>query len=346
MKKNVSLILVFILIVCSLAFSGCSGDPSKTIRVFNASEYIGEDVVKKFMEETGYKVIYSEFASNEDMYTKIKTTSYDVLIPSDYMVDRLIREDLVQPIDFNNIPNYQYVNESFKNSYYDPENKYSVPYMWSTVGILYDSEKVTDEVLDMSIMWDAKYADKIFMLDSVRDSLGMALKKLGYSVNSTNDAELESAKNELMTQRELILGYVTDEVKDKIISGEGYMGLVYSGEAGKAMAEKDTLKYAIPENGTIYCVDAMVIPKNAQNKAGAESFINYMQKPEIAAQNALETFYGCTNTEGLNLLPDTIKNNKGLYPDAEIISKCEMLISDDAINQKYLEIWNQIMAAN
>ncbi len=346
MKKNISLILVFVLIVCSLAFCGCTTDPSKTIRVFNASEYIGEDVVKKFMEETGYKVIYSEFASNEDMYTKIKTTSYDVLIPSDYMVDRLIREDLVQPIDFNNIPNFQYVNESFKNSYYDPDNKYSVPYMWSTVGILYDSTKVTDEVKDMSIMWDNKYADKIFMLDSVRDSLGMALKKLGYSVNSTNDAELENAKAELMAQRELILGYVTDEVKDKIISGEGYMGLVYSGEAGKAMAEKDTLKYAIPENGTIYCVDAMVIPKNAQNKAGAESFINYMQKPEIAAQNALDTFYGCTNTEGLKLLPDSIKNNKGLYPDDEILSKSEMLISDDSINQKYLEIWNQIMAAN
>jgi len=346
MKKITALILVFVLTVCSLVFSGCSSDPSKTIRVFNASEYIGEDVVKKFMDETGYKVIYSEFASNEDMYTKIKTTSYDVLIPSDYMIDRLIREDLVQQIDFNNIPNYQYVNETFKNPYYDPENKYSVPYMWSTVGILYDSTKVTEEVRDMSIMWDAKYANKIFMLDSVRDSLGMTLKKLGYSVNSSSDAELEAAKNELMAQRDLILGYVTDEVKDKIISGEGYMGLVYSGEAGKAMAEKDTLKYAIPENGTIYCVDAMVIPKNAQNKAGAEAFINFMQKPEIAAQNAEETFYGCTNTEGLALLPEHIRNNKGLYPDDAVLQKSEMLFSDDAINQKYLEIWNQIMAAN
>lgn len=346
MKKILFLTLAFMLILCTLMFSGCGTDPSKVIRVFNASEYIGEDVIKQFEQETGYKVIYAEFASNEDMYTKIKTTSYDVLIPSDYMVDRLIREDLVQELDFNNIPNYQYVNEAFKNPYYDVDNKFSVPYMWSTVGILYDSAKVTEEVKDMSIMWNEKYKGKIFMLDSVRDSIGMALKKLGYSVNSSDDAELKEAKDELLSQRPLVLGYVTDEVKDKIISGEGYMGLVYSGEAGKAMSEKDTLKYAIPENGTIYCVDAMVVPKNAQNKTGAEAFINFMHKPEIAKQNAEETFYGCTNVEGLKLLPDAIKNNKGLYPDNALIESSEMLRSSDDINQKYLEIWNEIIASN
>ncbi len=346
MKKIISLALALVLIVTTLMLSACGSDPSKVIRVFNASEYIGEDVIEKFEQETGYKVIYSEFASNEDMYNKIKTTSYDVLIPSDYMIDRLIREDLVQPLDFDNIPNYQYVNDTFKNPYYDIDNKYSVPYMWSTVGILYDSSKITDEVKDMSIMWNEKYKGKIFMLDSVRDSIGMTLKKLGYSVNSSNDEELNAAKNDLLTQRPLVLGYVTDEVKDKIISGEGYMGLVYSGEAGKAISEKDTLKYAIPENGTIYCVDAMVVPKNAQNKTGAESFINFMHDPIIAAQNAEETFYGCTNTEGLKLLPDAIKNNKGLYPDDIVLQKSEMLKSDEKINQKYLEIWNQIMASN
>lgn len=343
MKKVISLLLVFLL--CSLIFSACGTDPSKVVRVYNASEYIGEGVVEQFEAATGYKVIYSEFASNEDMYTKLKTTSYDVLIPSDYMIDKLIKEDLLQTLDFNNIPNYQYVNETFKSPYYDAENKYSVPYMWSTVGILYDSKKVTEEVKDMSVMWNPAYKGKIFMLDSVRDSIGMTLKKLGYSVNSTDDNELNQAKEELLAQRPLILGYVTDEVKDKIISGEGSLGLVYSGEAGKAMAEKDTLRYAIPENGTIYCVDAMVVPKNAQNKTGAESFINFMHKPEIAAKNSLDTFYGITNTEGLEMLPDEIKNNKGLYPDDEILSKSEMLKSAGNINQKYLEIWNQITAA-
>ena len=343
MKKCISLLLVFLL--CSLTFSACGTDPSKVVRVYNASEYIGEGVIEQFEAATGYKVIYSEFASNEDMYTKLKTTSYDVLIPSDYMIDKLIKEDLLQTLDFNNIPNYQYVNESFKSPYYDTENKYSVPYMWSTVGILYDSKKVTEEVKDMSVMWNPAYTGKIFMLDSVRDSIGMTLKKLGYSVNTTDDKELNHAKDELLTQRPLILGYVTDEVKDKIISGEGSLGLVYSGEAGKAMAEKDTLRYAIPENGTIYCVDAMVVPKNAQNKTGAESFINFMHKPEIAAKNSLDTFYGITNTEGLEMLPDEIKNNKGLYPDDAILSKSEMLQSAGNINQKYLEIWNQITAA-
>lgn len=344
MKKIVSLFLS--LILCFLVFSGCGTDPSKVIRVFNASEYIAEGVIEEFEKETGYKVIYSEFASNEDMYTKIKTTSYDVLIPSDYMIDKLMREDLLQPLDFNNIPNYQYINETFKSPYYDVENKYSVPYMWSTVGILYDSTKVTKDVKDISVMWDTSFEGKIFMLDSVRDSIGMTLKKLGYSVNTTNDSELEEAKNELIAQRPLILGYVTDEVKDKIISGEGSLGLVYSGEAGKAIAEKDTLKYVIPENGTIYCVDAMVVPKNSKNKTGAEAFINFMQKPEIAAKNALETCYGITNTVGLEMLPDAIKNNNGLYPDDEILEKSEMLKSDGDINQKYLEIWHQVTATN
>ncbi len=269
-----------------------------------------------------------------------------MLVPSDYMIDKLVKEDLIQPLNFDNIPNYQYIDETFKSPYYDENDQYSVPYMWSTVGILYDGDKVTDEVDDMSIMWNEKYSGKIFMLDSVRDTMGMTLKKLGYSVNTENDSELAQAKEELLKQRPLILGYVTDEVKDKIISGEGYLGLVYSGEAGKAMEEKDSLKYAIPNNGTIYCVDAMVVPKSAENKDGAEAFINFMQRPDIAARNAQETCYGITNTQGRDQLPDEVKNNKGLYPDNDVLERSEMLQSEGNINQKYLEIWNEITASH
>ena len=344
MKKFIALVLSFLFSASLL--SACGTDPSKVVKVYNASEYIAEGVIEEFEKETGYKVIYSEFASNEDMYTKIKTTPYDVLIPSDYMVDKLVREDLLQPLDYANIPNYQYVDETFKSPYYDVNNQYSVPYMWSTVGILYNSEKVTEPVTDMSVMWNEAYSGKIFMLDSVRDTVGMTLKRLNYSVNTENDSELAEAKEELLRQRPMILGYVTDEVKDKIISGEGYLGLVYSGEAGKAMAEKDTLKYAIPQNGTIYCVDAMVVPKAAENKVGAEAFINFMQRPDIAARNASETFYGITNTVGKQQLPEDIRNNKGLYPDVAILQKSEMLRSEGSINQKYLDIWNEITAAN
>lgn len=344
MKKILSLLLTITLI--SALLCGCGADPSKTVKIYNAAEYIAEGVIEEFEKETGYKVVYSEFASNEDMYTKIKTTAYDVLIPSDYMIDKLVREDLLQTINYDNIPNYQYIDETFKSPYYDAENQYSVPYMWSTVGILYDCEKVKEPVTDMSVMWNEQYSGKIFMLDSVRDTIGMTLKKLGYSVNTKNETELAHAKEELLKQRPLILGYVTDEVKDKIISGEGYLGLVYSGEAGKAMTEKDTLKYAIPENGTIYCVDAMVIPKTAENKAGAEAFINFLHRPDIAARNAQETCYGITNTAGRDLLPDNVKNNKGLYPDKEIIEKSEMLTSEGDLNKLYLEIWNQITVAN
>lgn len=344
MKKILALCLL--IGVCASVFTGCGTDPQKVIKVYNAAEYIAEGVIEEFENETGYKVIYSEFASNEDMYNKIKTTAYDVLIPSDYMIDKLIKEDLLQTLNFDNIPNYQYVDETFKTPYYDMDNQYSVPYMWSTVGILYDGEKVAEPEIDMSVMWNEKYAGKIFMLDSVRDTIGMTLKKLGYSVNTENESELSAAKDELLKQRPLILGYVTDEVKDKIISGEGCLGLVYSGEAGKAIEEKETLKYAIPQNGTIYCVDAMVVPKAAENKTGAESFINFMQRPDIAARNAKETYYGITNTEGLKQLPDEVKNNKGLYPDSAVLAASEMLRSEGTINQKYLDIWNEITAAN
>ncbi len=344
MKKNFVL-LVVLLFGIMLLFTGCS-DPSKEVRIYNAAEYIADGVIDEFEAETGYKVIYSEFDSNESMYTKIKTTSYDVLIPSDYMVSRLIREDLLQELDYSNIPNYSLVDDTFKNDYYDPDNKYSVPYMWCTVGILYDSEKVSDTVESMDIMWNENYKGKIFMLDSVRDSFGMTLKSLGYTINSENEDELKEAKEKMIAQRPLVLGYVTDEVKDKIISGEGYLGLVYSGEAGKAIEETDNLKYVIPKEGTIYCVDAMVVPANAKNKTAAEAFINFMHKPEIAARNAREMYYGITNTEGKKLLSEEISTDSGLYPDSEVLRNADRLVSTETINQRYLDIWNEIMASN
>ncbi len=339
--KKTFLGLVLLSLVC---LTSACGDPSKEVRVYNATEYIADGVIEQFEEETGYEVIYSEFNSNEDMYTKIKTTSYDVLIPSDYMIDKLIKEDLLSELNFDNIPNFEKVDPQFKGGYYDPDNKYSVPYMWSTVGILYDSEKVSSPVTSLDVMWDENYSGKIFMMDSVRDTIGMTLKLLGYSVNTTNDAELLAVKDKLIAQRPFVLGYVTDEVTDKIISGEGTLGLIYSGEAGKAIAEKQSLRYAIPETGSIYCVDAMVVPKTATNKDGAEAFINFMQRPEIAAKNAAEVFYGITNLEGKDMLPDDIKNNEALYPGFEAIGRCEMLQNSDEISRKYLELWNQLMA--
>ena len=344
MKKTFVLLLTLFFTV-SLLFTGCS-NPANEVRIYNAAEYIADGVIDQFEAETGYKVIYSEFDSNESMYTKIKTTSYDVLIPSDYMVSRLVNEGLLQELDYTNIPNYSLVDDTFKNDYYDPENKYSVPYMWCTVGILYDTEKVTETVDSMDIMWNENYKGKIFMLDSVRDSFGMTLKSLGYSINSENENELSEAKDKMITQRPLVLGYVTDEVKDKIISGEGYLGLVYSGEAGKAIEETENLKYVIPNEGTIYCVDAMVVPANAKNKIAAEAFINFMHKPEIAAKNASEMYYGITNTEGKKLLSEDITSDSGLYPDSEVLANADRLVNTETINQRYLDIWNEIMASN
>ena len=257
--------------------------------VYNWGEYIDPEIIDLFEEETGIDVIYEEFETNEIMYPKIQSgaIAYDVVCPSDYMIQRMIENDLLAEINYDHIPNLKYIGDNYMkmSRQFDPENKYSVPYLWGTVGILYNKKMVDEPVDSWGILWDKKYEDSILMQDSVRDAFAVALKYLGYSLNSTDLDELEAAKNLLIEQKPLVQAYVIDQVRDKMIGGEAALGVIYSGEALYCQQENPDLDYVIPKEGTNIWIDSWVIPKNAKNVENAEAFINFLCRPDIAKMN-------------------------------------------------------------
>ena len=272
--------------------AGCGGASSAdngVVYFYNCGDYIDEDLLSKFTKETGIKVDYSTYDTNEIMYQKLKSSpgSYDLVIPSDYMIEKMVNEDMVEKIDFNNIPNYEYIGDEYKNLSYDPNNEYSVPYMWGTIGIVYNPDIVTEPVNSWDILWNTKYNNKqLIMFDSMRDTLAIGLKKLGYSINSTNPDEISAATQELIKQKQTMDPlYYVDEVKDKMINEEAAIAPVWSGDAAYIMSQNPKLKYAIPEEGSNKWFDAMVIPKDSKNKENAEKLINFLCDPENALQN-------------------------------------------------------------
>lgn len=287
MKKFKRLSLVFMLIgIMMFSLSGC-GKGKDTLNVYNWGDYIDESVIKEFEKEYNVKVNYETFATNEDMYVKIKKggTDYDVLVPSDYMITKMINENMLEKIDMNNIPNYKDIPSKFKNLAFDPKNEYSVPYMWGTVGIIYNTKLIKDNIDSWDALWNPKYKGQILMVDSQRDAIAVALKKLGYSMNTTNKAELEKAKQELIKQKPLVHAYVGDEVKDLMTDEEGAIAVVWSGDAVTMMKNNKNLRYVIPKEGSNLWFDNMVIPKGSKHKKEAEMFINFMTRPDIALKN-------------------------------------------------------------
>ena len=291
-------------------------------------------------------MIYDEFATNEEMYAKIKAgaSDYDILIPSDYTIKRMIDEDMLHKIDMNNVPNYKYIGERFKNLAFDPNNEYSVPYMWGTVGILYNKTMVKEPVDSWKVLWDDKYSKQILMLDSLRDSIGITLKMLGYSLNTKNDNELNEAKDALIKQKPLVLAYVGDEVKDKMIGGEAALAVVWSGDAVYMKRENPDLEYVIPKEGSNIWFDSIVIPKTSQHKKEAELFINFLCEPEIAYRNADYIGYSTPHTEAMKMLPEDITSDKSAYPGEGDLVNSEVFedLADSLV--KYDRIWTEVKA--
>ena len=343
MKK----ILLFLLTI--LVLTSCSKDESNVLYVYNWGEYIEPALLDKFEKETGIKVIYDTFEQNEDMYMKVKEggSNYDVVVPSDYMAEKMIKQGMLEKIDYSKIPNFKYIDQRFKNLDYDPKNEYTVPYMWGTVGILYNKNKVKEKVDSWNILWDEKYKDNIIMMNSTRDTLGVALKRLGYSMNSRNDAELEKAKQSLIKQKDLVLAYLVDETKTQMVNEEADLAVMYSGDAIVSKGENENLEYVIPKEGSNIWYDSMVIPKNAKNVSGAEKFIDYMLRPEVQAKNA-EYCVGYTSpVKGVKeLLPDEIKNSKVAYPDIEKLPPLESFRDLGDFIKVYDRLWTEINASN
>ena len=311
MKKIVTLLAALVLLM--LCLTGCGKKDTLTLNVYNWGEYISDgsegsfDTVREFEKwyEQTYDqkvtVNYSTFASNEDMYNKISSgaVSYDVIVPSDYMIARMAQEGLLLPLNFDNIPNYQYIDETFKGLYYDPQNQYSVPYTYGIVGVIYDANVVdAADIGSWDLMWNQKYAGQILQFNNSRDAFGTAMYKLGLDVNTTDKADWDLAYEELVAQRPMVYSYVMDEIYNMMESGEAAIGAYYAGDyftMVDAQAENVDLQFYYPERTNLY-VDAMCIPSCAQNKELAEIFINYMLSEEPAVANALYTYYATPNS--------------------------------------------------
>ena len=319
-----------------------------TLNVYNWGDYIDPEVIEDFTKETGIKVNYENFNNNEELLAKIEagSTNYDVLFPSDYMVGIMREKGLLQKLDFENIPNYKYIDNRFKKLNYDENDEYAVPYMWQTVGIVYNSKKITDKVDSWNILWDEKYKRNIIMLDSSRDTIGITLKKLGYSLNTKNDEEIEKAKQELIKQKPLVNSYQVDYYKTALIGGEADMSLAWSGDAMYIKSENPDFEYAIPKEGTNVSIDCMVVPTQSKHKKEAEIFINFMNKPEIAAKNAEYIKYSSPNLEAIKLLPEEEQKNEKMYPQGDINALGEIFIDLKDYNEVYDRVWTEIKTAN
>ena len=355
MKKVVAVLLTVMLLL-----TGCGGNPSADaiekygsdiLKVYNVGEYIGEDVISNFEKEFGVKVIYEVFDSNEMMYTKLQAgDSYDILVPSDYMIERLIKENALQELDLELIPNISNLAEQVRNMPYDPENTYSVPYFWGSVGIVYNKNNVDQADLEAegwNILKDTKYAGKIYMYDSERDAFMVAFKALGYSMNTQNEDEIQAAYQWLMEQRQTMDPiYVIDEVIDGMMNGNKDMAVVYSGDAATILSENEDMGFFMPTEGTNMWSDCMVIPANAENPKLAHEFINYILSYDASLDNSETVGYSSSNQEVL----DELSGEGGLFEGNEAYlprdgyDKDEVFNDNQVLKERLTELWIKVKA--
>ncbi len=334
MKKFLALLSVSALTLgllsgCGGTTSGNSKEPGAAakgvVNVYNWGVYIDESVLEDFEAETGIKVVYDTFESNEAMYGVLKNegASYDVVIPSDYMISRMIEEDMLEPLNFDNIPNFADVDPALKNPDYDPEGLYSVPYMWGLLGIIYNTTMVDEVPTGWDILFDEDYAGQILMFNNSRDGLGVALKELGYSYNTTDPAQIKEAVDLLIRQKPLVDSYVMDDIFEKMQGGSAAIGAYYYGDFLTMQEINPDLAFCLPEEGTNLYVDAMCIPKNAENKENAEIFINYMCSTAAGLKNCEEIWYSSPLLSVREELDPEVANDPYAYPDASILANCE-----------------------
>ncbi len=344
MKKSLAMLLAAALTL-SVFLTGCSGSSSSSpadkgeVNVYNWGVYIDESVLEQFTKETGIKVNYDTFESNESMYGVIKNdgASYDVVIPSDYMIGRMVSEDMLEPLDFKNIPNASDLDESLKNPEYDPQNQYSVPYMTGLMGIIYNRKIVTKTVDSWGIMFDKDYAGQILMFNNPRDAIGIALKYLGYSLNTTNEAEIKEAVDLLVSEKPLVQSYVMDDIFDKLQGNVAAIGAYYYGDYLTMKEVNPDLEFCLPKEGTNRFVDAMCILKNAENKDNAEKFINFMCRTDIALKNTETVCYSTPMRSVKIVLKSELLKDPFAYPKQDILDKCEIYTN---LPQETLDLYN------
>ncbi len=346
-KKMVAIFLVVIVLACTLV-SGCAANNGAvTLNVLNWGDYIDEELLKQFTEETGIQVKYSTMANNEEMLVKLEQPDciYDLCFPSDYIIEKLIAKDLLHELNKANIPNLANIDERFLDLSFDPDNKYSVPYMWGTVGILYNTTMVTEPVTSWDILWDEKYSGQILMYDSIRDSIGITLKKLGYSINTREEADIKAAEQALIAQKPLVLAYLGDSIKDTMINGGGALAVVYSGDAMWCKDEEEgnpDLAYAVPDEGSNVWFDNVIIPKSSKNAEAAEKFINFLCEAEVAKANTEYIGYSTPNKAAFALLDSYYTDDPVYNPPQEVLDNCEIFHDLGDFITVYNDAWNNI----
>ncbi len=347
-KNSKSLIFAFALAV-SLSLTNCSKAPEnvpvvKELNVYNWSNYIGKNTVQDFEKEFGIKVNYDTYASNEELLAKIQAgvKGYDIIVPSDYMVTIMVKQNLLSPLDMNKIPNFAGVSDKFKNLSFDPANKYSVPYHWGTNGIGIDTTKVTEKVDSWDILWNKKYKGRITMLDDMRAGLIPAMKKLGYSINTLDPKQLEKAKQLMIEQKPLVKAYSSETYIDMLKSGDAWISYGYSGDVYQVAKDNHNIRYVIPKEGTNIWIDNMCIPQNAPHKETAELFIDYILRPKVSADITNETWYASPVEPAKQYIKKEILDDPNIYPTDEIIGKCEFIKDVGDATKMYDRIWNEI----
>ena len=347
MKRLFKLLAIsMVIVIMGVLFVGCSKDAKEEINFLNYGENIDEETVREFEKQYNIKVNIETFDDMETMYHKISKggVTYDVILVSDALMTRMIKEDLLKELNRENIPNISQMDEAYLNLDMDPGNKYSVPYMFGTVGIIYNKDVVKENVDSWDILWNEKYKDKVFMFDTYRDTMGAALKKLGYSLNTTKIEEIEDAKNLLIEQRKTINPiYGVDNGTTMIPIGETDINMIWSGEGLNLQDENPNLVYVVPKEGANFWIDSLCIPKNAENVEGAEKFINFVSDKKSALRIADEIGYTTPNKEARAEQPENIRNNPNAYMSKEIMDRCEMYVDfPQDVKRIYDDAWTQI----
>jgi len=326
---------------------GGGGQEEKRLALYNWTDYVAETTIPSFEEETGIRVTQDYFSSNEELLAKLQAggSGYDVIVPSDYMVSIMIKSDVLRPLDMSKIPNFENIGGNFRDLPYDPDNRYSVPYQWGTTGLLYNREEV-GEIESWEAAWDPQYRGKIGMLNDVRETLGAALYKLGYSVNTTDGQQLREAEEELKKQKPLLRGYfASTENQPAVINGDILIGHVFSGEAFVALSENDNLGYVIPTPAATRWIDNMAVPSGAPHLENAYKFINHILDAEVGADLSDYTYYGTPNEAALPMIDEALKEIPAYSPPPEVLERLEVIEDTGEATREYERIFTEVKSS-
>ncbi len=340
------LIIIFIILLSLVAIEYKVNFETKgsgeDLYIYNWGEYIDPDLIDQFEDEYNYNVIYETFDSNEAMLTKVKSNSspYDIVFPSEYMVQKMIEEDLLLEIDHSKLSNYSNIDDSFLDNPFDPGNKYSIPYFWGTVGIVYDKTKTNLTFDSWDDLWDESLKNEVILTDGAREILGLSLNSQGFSLNTTNDLELTLAQEKLFELQDNVRAIIGDEMLQLMPQGEATAAVTWSGSAAIMIDENENLTYSIPSEGSNIFLDNIVIPKTSENTQGAYDFINFMLDAEIAAQNTDWVGYSTPNSAAMELIDYEITSDERFYPSDEVIDNLEYYqYLGDLYTQKYNDLF-------